>query len=106
MGTMEKVLTGSGRPRAVRTEDQVLGLLDEYETSGYTVREFCEVSELNEATFYSWLRKYRSREEEKGFVTVEVVPSPATPSGPALFAEVGVIRIYKEVSAEYLKSLV
>jgi hypothetical protein len=56
---MEKVQAGTGRPRAIRTEDQILELLEEYEASGYTVREFCEVSELNEATFYSWTRKHR-----------------------------------------------
>jgi len=104
---MEKVLSGSGRVRSVRTEDQILGLLEEYEISGYTVKEFCEISELNETTFYSWLRKYRSRveEEPKGFAPIEVLPSVVATVGPALFAEVGSIRIYKEVAAEYLKSL-
>jgi transposase-like protein len=103
---MEKVQANAGRSRAVRTEDQILSLLEEHETSGYTVREFCEISELNEATFYSWLRKYRSREGEelKGFAQIEVLPSVVTAT-PGLFAEVRGIRIYKEVSAEYLKTL-
>jgi hypothetical protein len=102
---MERVPNGAGRQRAIRTEDQILALLEEFEGSGYTVKEFCEVSELNEATFYSWLRKYRSRPEEevKGFTTIEVLP--ARLPKPELFAEVGTIRLYKEVSAEYLKAL-
>jgi hypothetical protein len=102
----QRVPNGAGKPRAVRTEEQILALLEEFDGSGYTVKEFCEVCELNEATFYSWLRKYRQRPEEeiKGFATVEVLPV-VTPAKPALFAEVGAIRLYKEVSAEYLKSL-
>jgi len=80
--------------------------LEEFEVSGYTVKEFCEISDLNEATFYSWLRKYRHRTdvEIEGFAAVEVLPA-MTPAQPALFAEVGLIRLYKEVSAEYLKYL-
>jgi len=42
--------------------------------------------------------------EIEGFAAVEVLPA-MTPAQPALFAEVGLIRLYKEVSAEYLKSL-
>lgn len=97
---------GTGKVWTVRSDQQVLALLEELEASGYTVKEFCEISDLNEATFYSWLRKYRQRAEEeiKGFAVVEVLPS-VTPTKPALFGEVGLIRLYKEVSAEYLKSL-
>ena len=104
---MEKVVNGTVRPRAVRTEEQIFGLLEEYEASGYTVKEFCEVSDLNEATFYSWLRKYRLRveEEPKGFAPIEVVSSVVPAREGGLFAEVRGIRIYKEVSAEYLKTL-
>jgi len=57
-------------------------------------------------TFNSWLRKYRrTNEEPKGFVAVEVMPAPVY-SKPQLFAEVGGIRLYREVSADYLKSLI
>ena len=96
----------AGRVRTVRSEEQVLAILEEFEKSGFTAKEYCSVSDLNEATFYSWLRKYRQRSEEevKGFATVEVLPA-VTLAKPALFAEVGQIRLYKEVSAEYLKSL-
>ena len=97
---------GTGKVRTVRSEEQVLAILDEFDKSGSSAKEYCAISELNEAIFYSWLRKYRQRSEEdiRGFATVEVVPA-AMPAKPALFAEVGEIRLYKEVSAEYLKSL-
>jgi hypothetical protein len=97
---------GAGKVRTIRSEEQVLAILEEFEKSGFTAKEYCAISELNETTFYSWLRKYRQRSEEeiKGFATVEVLPA-VTPASPVLFAEVGAIRLYKEVSAEYLKSL-
>jgi hypothetical protein len=104
----QSVQSGSaGKQRIVRTEEQIHKLLEEYEKSGFTAKEFCEVSDVQEATFYSWLRKYRSKsdpEEPKGFATIEVIPT-GVPSRPQLFAEVGNIRLYKEVPAEYLKAL-
>jgi hypothetical protein len=104
----QSVQNGSmGKQRIVRTEEQILTLLEEYEASGFTAKEYCEVGEINETTFYSWLRKYRSKsepDEPRGFAAVEVIPTLVS-SRPELFAEVGIIRLYKEVSADYLKAL-
>jgi hypothetical protein len=95
------------RQRIVRSEEQILSILDEFEKSGFTQKEYCELSDINEMTFYSWLKKYRKTngEETKGFAAVEVIPT-LVHSRPQLFAEVGDIRLYKEVSAEYLKTLI
>jgi hypothetical protein len=93
------------KQRIHRSEEEILKLLDEQEKSGFTVKEFCELSDINEATFYSWIKKYRkSEEEEKGFTTIEIVPS-VKELKPQLFAEVGNVKLYKEVSAEFLKAL-
>jgi transposase-like protein len=96
------------RQRVVRSEEQILSLIEEYERCTYTVKEFCELMDVNEATFYSWLKKYRPKPEDEeskgaGFVSVELIPSAKT--GPQLFAEVGNIKLYAQVSAEYLKAL-
>jgi transposase-like protein len=99
--------TGIVRQRTVRTEEQILAILEEYEASGLTAKEYCEISEINEATFYSWMRKYRSKAETEGrggFAAIEEIPT-LVHSRPQLFAEVGNIRLYKEVPAEYLKTL-
>jgi transposase-like protein len=105
---MEQNQNGSPvKQRTVRSEEQILTLLEEYEKSGFSAKEYCELGEINEATFYSWLRKYRSKsesEEPKGFAAIEVIPTLVT-SRPQLFAEVGKIKLYKEVPAEYLKTL-
>jgi Transposase len=97
--------TGSARTRIVRTEEQILSILEEFDGSGYTAKEFCEVSDINEATFYSWQKKYRTKpegEEPRGFAAIEL--TPAKQERPQLFAEIGGIKLYREVSAEYLKS--
>ena len=95
------------RQRIVRSEEQILAILDEFDKSGFTQKEYCELSDINEVTFYSWMKKYRriSGEEPKGFVTVEVMPNTVH-TRPQLFAEVGSIRLFREVTAEYLKSLI
>jgi hypothetical protein len=102
---MEQNHSGNAaRQRIVRNEEQILSILDEYEKSGFTQKEFCEVSDINEVTFYSWLKKYRPKQDDvKGFATIEVVKRPEM--NFQLFAEVGYIKIYKEVPAEYLKAL-
>jgi N-acetyl-anhydromuramyl-L-alanine amidase AmpD len=93
----------ASRTRTVRTEEQILKLLEEFEANEYSVKDFCMLSDINEATFYSWQKKYRSKEsdDEKGFSTIEVVAADK----PQLFAEIGNLKLYREVSAEYLKTL-
>ena len=95
------------RQRIVRSEEQILSILEEFEKSGFTQKEYCELSDINEMTFYSWLKKYRKTngEEPKGFTAVEVIPT-LVHAKPQLFAEVGDIKLYKEVSADYLKTLI
>lgn len=100
---MEQINASGQRQRIVRTEEQILNLLEEFEKSGFTAKEFCEVSDIHEATFYSWQRKY-PKDDVKGFATIEVVP--ARVERPELFAEIGNIKLYKQVSAEYLKTLI
>lgn len=96
----------STRQRVVRSEEQILAILDQFDKSGFSQKEYCELSDINEVTFYSWLKKYRktNSDEPKGFAAVEVIPT-LVQTKPKLFAEVGSIRLYKEVSAEFLKAL-
>jgi hypothetical protein len=102
---MEQNQNGSvTKQRIVRTEEQILSILEEYEKSGFTQKEFCEVCDINEVTFYSWLKKYRSKSDElKGFVAIEVLP--ADEQKQKLFARIGKLELYKEMPVEYLKAL-
>jgi len=103
---MEQQQPVTGKTVVRRSEEEILKHLGGQEQSGLTVREYCEMFDLVEPTFFSWIKKYRCKPEEeiKGFATIEVVLA-LIPGRPQLFAEVGNIRLYKEVSAEYLKSL-
>lgn len=104
---MEQNQNGNGvRQRIVRSEAEILFILEEYDKSGYTQKEFCEVSDINEMTFYSWLKKYRPKtvvDEVKGFATIEVTPAQRKEQ---LFARIGSVELYKEMPAEYLKALI
>jgi hypothetical protein len=68
---------------------------------------------MSEKTLYRWLKKFgnpkpgkrkRQLHESGGFASIEVISNVMDPK-PQLFAEVGSIKLYKEVSAEYLKKL-
>jgi transposase-like protein len=94
--------------RTSRTEEEILTLLDEYDNSNMTVKEFAELYEISDATFYNWRNKYRSKSEVKedgsGFASLEVVEY-AGRSPQKLFARVGHVEIYEFVEAVYLKQL-
>jgi len=112
---MEQIQQVAGGKSIVRrSEEEIQRLLSEQEQSGLSVKEYCEMCDIVEQTFYGWLKRYRSKgaEEPKdppvapgGFASIEIVPT-LVHDRPQLFAEVGNIKLYKEVSAEYLKALV
>jgi len=103
---METIVTKPAR--IVRSEEEIFNLLDEYEKSDVSVKEFCEIYDIVEATFYNWKNKYRSKPEKQneqaGFAALEITPSPVS-MDTALFAEVRGIKIYQPVPASYLKEL-
>ena len=102
-----------GKSIVRRSEEEIQKILNEQEQSGLSVKEYCEMFDLVEQTFYGWLKRYRSKVAEDakdhvagsgGFASIEVVPTLVN-ERPQLFAEIGSIKLYKEVSAEYLKTL-
>jgi hypothetical protein len=103
-----------GKSIVRRSEEEILKYLYEQEQSGLTVKEYCEMYDIVEQTFYGWVKRYRARVAEEdvkepggmagGFASIEVVPA-LVQDRPQLFAEIGNIKLYKEVPAEYLKAL-
>lgn len=92
-----------------RTKAQILDLLGEYDKNhGMTVRDFCKLHQISEASFYSARKRHRwrltSKQQSSGFIAI---PRPAfkEPAG-SLFAEVNGIKLYQAVPADYLKALV
>ena len=97
-----------------RSAEAIQGYLSEQQQSGLSVKEYCDVNSISEKTFYRWVKKYRFKTKRKprkiqvvqsGFAKIEVVGN-IDGNHPQLFAEIGKIKLYKEVSVEYLKALV
>lgn len=96
-----------------RSKEQIAGCLKDQRQSGLSVKDYCEVNNISEKTFYRWLKKQGKKAQRQpkrrfsaqgGFASIELVESVADPK-PRLFAEIGIIRLYKEMPAEYLKML-
>ena len=57
----------AAKQRIHRSEEEILKHLSDQEECDISVKEYCEMFDINEQTFNSWIKKYRSKEEEKGF---------------------------------------
>lgn len=83
---------------------QIVALYDK--RHGLTVKEFCKRHGISEPSFYSTRRRNHSTSnsaETTGFIAL----TPSLPEAPSstLFAQVGSIKLYQAVPAEYLKTL-
>jgi hypothetical protein len=98
-----------GTSKQRKTEQEIIQLMEEFEKSdSITVKEFCEMQDISNATFYNWQKMYRSRQNENdvnGFVSLDVFTSAEERSESSLFAEVKGIKLYRQVSASFLKEL-
>jgi hypothetical protein len=102
------------KKRIYRSAEQIEKCLNDQAQSGLTIRAYCEANGMCENNFYRWTKKYRGRKIKRykrnrsaqvGFAKIEVLQDVAPNYQPSLFAEVGNLRIYKEVPVEYLKAL-
>ena len=102
---MEQQLSASPRHRPGRpSEQKILAMIEEYEQSGYSVVDYCQINELNESTFSSWLARFRGKGNPKGFIPVSISPGIGEQEAP-IFAEYRGIRFYQWVEPAYLKEL-
>lgn len=95
------------------TAVEMFDLVARCKTSGQSVQSFCSLHGLTEGRYYYWQKKYLNRQSRESSVTPEesfsFVKLPASTinnESPSLFAEVGSIRLYREVPASYLKELI
>lgn len=104
---MELNHTNNGS-RKQRTVEDIMQLLEEYQKSdSISVREYCEMIDISEATFYNWQKKYGSsrvmESPEAGFIPIQIAQE--TPPEQPLQAEVRVIKLYGTLSVEQFKTL-
>lgn len=105
---------GYKKKRTYQSAEQIEKHLNEQAQSGLTIKAYCEANGMSEKNFYRWTKKYcgrkvkrrkRDQTADAGFAKIELVQYAAANSQPSLFAEIGNLRIYKEVPVEYLKAL-
>jgi hypothetical protein len=98
-----------GQTVSRRSKEELLELLSEYNKSQpMTVKAFCRLHQISEASFYTARKRYKpakiSKKQSFRFISID---RPAFNSTAAtLFAEVNGIRLYQVVPADYLKSLI
>lgn len=102
---MEQTVKANQRRQARRTPEEINSILQSYESSGLSSKEFCKLHKLQTLYLKRWLKRYRNTEPVKGFV--ELLPTfESTPAVTGLFAEYRGIRFYHPVEPSYLKALV
>src|SRR4029077_2664355 len=74
-----------GKPRDARKEHQWRRWIEEWRTSGLSVRAFCARHRLSQASFYAWRRELQRREAAPpAFVPVRVVAADGPPPGTTI----------------------
>jgi hypothetical protein len=53
------------KQRIHRSEEEILKHLSDQEESDISVKDYCEMFDINETTFYSWINKYRKVKRKK-----------------------------------------
>ena len=96
------------QPGKQRTKEEIISLVEEYQKTKMSAKDFALSKGVRKATVYYWRKKYGSKPHAQnpkgGFATLKINPSPAVQAS-TLFAEVGGIKIYHYVPASYLKEL-
>jgi transposase-like protein len=94
--------------RVNRTAEEMYDLIAGYKNSEMTVREYCERNDLAPGIYYYWQKKYHNRNgvsdtSQSGFSLLQMQDSLQQ---AGLFAEVKGIKLYRAVTASYLKELI
>ena len=101
--------TNKKQTKSRRSREQTLELINKFDkTQGITVNAFRKLHQISEGSFYSARSRYRSAgspsQKSAGFIAI--APPVFKEPSSTLFAEVGGIKLYHPVPADYLKALV
>lgn len=93
---------------AQRSVKEIRSLLGIQEQSKLPIVEFCRTHQIHKSTFYYWRNRYGGQREATGQFTLVKLEHPS--SEPVLFGEIEfasktLIRLYQQVDAIWLKSL-
>jgi hypothetical protein len=92
-----------------RSEQEIFEAIEEFERAGnISIKEFAEMHQVSEATFYNWQKRHRAKgaakNEPQGFIPVSISTDPVGQER-ALFAEYRGIKFFQRVEPSYLKEL-
>lgn len=103
------------RARTHRTVAEIRKLLNSQRKSKLTIKSWCAANGIRENNFYRWLKKHADKSIKllqlakaipaKGFTRLFITQPAITTTSPTLFVEIGHLKIYQEVPASYLKTL-
>ena len=95
--------------RSRRSSGEIKLLLEKFDSSGLSAKEFCKTHNISEGGFYKWKARHKNKSKQTqksgGFAPVHIMPSASINKDTGLFAEVGEIKIYQPVNASFLKEL-
>ena len=85
-----------------RSKEQMYPLIAAYERGEVSKHDLCQAQDLQEGTFWYWVRKYRS-EREGGFI--ELIDSRVLDEGIEVILGEGLVRFSYTPAAHYLREL-
>ncbi|MCF6403168.1 hypothetical protein L3C95_09800 [Chitinophaga filiformis] len=94
--------------RNKRTVEEIRCLLEQKELESIPFKEFCKINSISDATYYNWQKRVVSQSDN---VTTFLPASiQKKSSGDCPFVEVEkpggiIIRLFRQVSVEFIKSL-
>jgi hypothetical protein len=96
------------RPKIERRNSQdIKVLLEEFAKASISIEAFCNKHNIGKSTFHKWQSRYKHKGTQPGtsaaFADIHIMASGE--HATALFAEVNGIKLYRPVTAAYLKEL-
>jgi hypothetical protein len=107
---MLKIVDMKRKPSRLNKEEYMFSLISEQEASGRSVKSFCSQHNIPSGNWFYWQKKYQQRQNtpqksESSFTLLQLTPTPIGNDEGSLFAEYKGIRLYRPVSASFLKEL-
>lgn len=91
-----------------RSEKQIRSLLSIQKKSNLPITVFCKSHQIHKSTFYYWRNRYGGQSEATAqFIPVKLEQPSSEPVlfGEIEFASKATIRLYQQVDASWIKSL-
>jgi hypothetical protein len=88
-----------------RNSRDIKVLLEEFAKAGISIEAFCNKYNIGKSTFRKWQNRYKHKEAQPGSSAFADIRIIGTEQSTALFAEVKGIKLYRPVTAAYLKEL-